>query len=51
VGQSAKPQVEVRNRRHALREHCEVTSVDQNVPVRYFDLAMQLMSIAENDQA
>jgi hypothetical protein len=49
--QFTKPIIEVDNGLHALREHGEIASVDQDVAVRHLHLAMKLVGVAEENKA
>jgi hypothetical protein len=49
--QFTEPIIEVDNCLHALGEHGEIASVDEDVAVRHIDLAMKLMRVAGDDKA
>jgi hypothetical protein len=49
--QFTEPIIEIDNCFHALGEHSEITSVDEDVAVRKPDLAMTLMRVAKEDKA
>jgi hypothetical protein len=50
-GQFTEPIIAVSDCLHALGEHGEIASVDEDVAVRHIHLAMQLMRVDEEDKA
>jgi hypothetical protein len=51
VWQLAEPIIEVDNCLHVLGKHREIASMNEDVAIRHVDLAMKLMSIADEDKA